>query len=134
MYSSSPCGIYAALGIIHARGSRWRGGSRTTSRCRKFNLYQSLHTTVIGPYKPVEIQIRTYQMHRRAQYGVAAHWKYKEYRGGGARQGAGRGTDLPAWWRQIVVLQRETLGPGSSLQALRFETSGARGLRLHPEG
>jgi guanosine-3',5'-bis(diphosphate) 3'-pyrophosphohydrolase len=124
---------YAALGVLHARWKPVAGRFKDYIAMPKFNLYQSLHTTVIGPgNKPVEIQIRTHEMHRRAEYGVAAHWKYKET----AKDGRAAGTpdgDLP-WLRQIVDWQRETSDPGEFLEALRFEVAGAEVYVFTPKG
>src|SRR6202042_2905356 len=113
---------YAALGTIHARWNPVPGRFKDYVAMPKFNMYQSLHTTVIGPGgKPVELQIRTWGMHRRAEYGVAAHWKYKEeVAGGGGRVGRDGSSDM-AWLRQLVDWQRETADPAEFLDSLRFD-------------
>ncbi|MBA2560818.1 MAG: bifunctional (p)ppGpp synthetase/guanosine-3',5'-bis(diphosphate) 3'-pyrophosphohydrolase [Propionibacteriales bacterium] len=120
---------YAALGVLHARWNPVPGRFKDFIAMPKFNMYQSLHTSVIGPGgKPVELQIRTFSMHRRAEYGVAAHWKYKENGHAGvdtdrtlASTDGGSG-DMP-WVRQLMDWQRETEDPGEFLDSLRFEIS-----------
>jgi GTP pyrophosphokinase len=97
-------------------------------------MYQSLHTTVIGPEgKPVELQIRTWGMHRRAEYGVAAHWKYKEENVAGGRGGK-PGTSDMAWLRQLVDWQRETADPAEFLESLRFDLGAAEVYVFTPKG
>ena len=109
---------YAALGAIHARWNPVPGRFKDYIAMPKFNLYQSLHTTVIGPNgRPVEIQIRTHDMHNRAEFGVAAHWKYKEQ--SGSTQVSGD-EDL-AWLKHLTDWQSETQDPAEFLDSLRFE-------------
>jgi GTP diphosphokinase / guanosine-3',5'-bis(diphosphate) 3'-diphosphatase len=122
---------YAALGTVHARWNPVPGRFKDYIAMPKFNMYQSLHTTVIGPEgKPVELQIRTWDMHRRAEYGVAAHWKYKEE----TMAGGGHGTaDLP-WLRQLVDWQRETTDPAEFLESLRFDLGAAEVYVFTPRG
>ena len=120
---------YAVLGIVHARWNPVPGRFKDFIAMPKFNMYQSLHTTVIGPSgKPVEMQIRTFAMHRRAEYGIAAHWKYKEDSNTGvvverpAPDGDdSRGPSDMAWLRQLLDWQKETEDPGEFLESLRFE-------------
>jgi GTP pyrophosphokinase len=120
---------YAALGVIHARWNPVPGRFKDYIAMPKFNMYQSLHTTVIGPEgKPVELQIRTHAMHRRAEYGVAAHWKYKESPGATTTQ------DDMAWLRQLLDWQQETSDPGEFLESLRFEISGSEVFVFTPKG
>jgi GTP diphosphokinase / guanosine-3',5'-bis(diphosphate) 3'-diphosphatase len=120
---------YAVLGVVHARWNPVPGRFKDYIAMPKFNMYQSLHTTVIGPEgKPVELQIRTWGMHKRAEYGVAAHWKYKEEMAGGT--GAG---DM-AWLRQLVDWQRETEDPAEFLDSLRFDLAGAEVYVFTPRG
>ncbi len=119
---------YAALGIIHARWNPVPGRFKDYIAMPKFNMYQSLHTTVIGPEgKPVELQIRTWAMNHRAEYGVAAHWKYKEDLAGGA------GADMN-WLRQLVDWQRETADPAEFLDSLRFDLGAAEVYVFTPRG
>ncbi|WP_449619060.1 RelA/SpoT family protein [Spongisporangium articulatum] len=121
---------YAVLGALHARWNPVPGRFKDYIAMPKFNMYQSLHTTVIGPEgKPVEIQIRTHQMHRRAEYGVAAHWKYKDELTG-APDG---GTDM-TWLRQLLDWQRETADPGEFLDSLRFEINAQEVYVFTPKG
>jgi GTP pyrophosphokinase len=132
---------YAALGSIHARWNPVPGRFKDYIAMPKFNMYQSLHTTVIGPEgKPVELQIRTLAMHRRAEYGVAAHWKYKEEAVGGKRPD-GRGEAVGqdgladmAWLRQLLDWQKETADPSEFLDALRFDLSVSEVYVFTPKG
>lgn len=97
---------YAALGIIHEMYKPIPGRFKDYIAMPKANMYQSLHTTLIGPSgQPFEIQIRTYEMHRIAEYGIAAHWKYKE--SGEGTTVAGEEAKL-SWLRQILEWQRDT--------------------------
>ncbi|WP_454083959.1 RelA/SpoT family protein [Georgenia sp. Marseille-Q6866] len=125
---------YAVLGTMHARWNPLPGRFKDYIAMPKFNLYQSLHTTVIGPGgKPVEIQIRTHDMHRRAEYGVAAHWKYKEA-ARGQTVDVPKGAEEMGWLRQLVDWQRETADPGEFLDSLRFEISGSQVYVFTPKG
>ncbi len=127
---------YAALGSLHSRWNPVPGRFKDYIAMPKFNMYQSLHTTVIGPEgKPVEIQIRTHTMHRRAEYGVAAHWKYKDQNGGGvARPGEITPQNDMAWLRQLLDWQRETEDPGEFLDSLRFEMGSSEVYVFTPKG
>jgi len=120
---------YAALGSIHARWNPVPGRFKDYIAMPKFNMYQSLHTTVIGPEgKPVELQIRTWGMHRRAEYGVAAHWKYKEETVGGRKA-----ADMQ-WLRQLLDWQKETSDPAEFLESLRFDLSVSEVFVFTPKG
>ncbi|WP_405059904.1 bifunctional (p)ppGpp synthetase/guanosine-3',5'-bis(diphosphate) 3'-pyrophosphohydrolase [Kribbella sp. NBC_01505] len=132
---------YAALGILHSRWNPVPGRFKDYIAMPKFNMYQSLHTTVIGPQgKPVELQIRSFSMHRRAEYGIAAHWKYKEDPNAPAPEVAGPPTteigapnDMP-WVRQLVDWQRETSDPSEFLDSLRFEINNSEVYVFTPRG
>ena len=101
---------YAALGVIHEMYKPIPGRFKDYIAMPKPNMYQSLHTTLIGPTgQPFEIQIRTYDMHRTAEYGIAAHWKYKETsnNGGAAVQTTASEEEKLSWLRQILEWQRD---------------------------
>jgi guanosine-3',5'-bis(diphosphate) 3'-pyrophosphohydrolase len=129
---------YAALGALHARWNPLPGRFKDYIAMPKFNMYQSLHTTVIGPEgKAVEIQIRTHTMHRRAEYGVAAHWKYKEdgtAPAAGVKEGETGPINDMAWLRQLLDWQKETADPGEFLDSLRFEINAREVYVFTPKG
>ena len=125
---------YAVLGSIHARWNPIPGRFKDYIATPKFNLYQSLHTTVIGPEgRAVEIQIRTHEMHQRAEFGVAAHWKYKA-RAKGEDAGARHDDADMAWLAHITDWQSETEDPGEFLDSLRFEIGAKEVYVFTPQG
>ncbi|MBO9626220.1 MAG: bifunctional (p)ppGpp synthetase/guanosine-3',5'-bis(diphosphate) 3'-pyrophosphohydrolase, partial [Microbacterium sp.] len=125
---------YAVLGAIHARWTPLPGRFKDYIATPKFNLYQSLHTTVIGPAgRTVEIQIRTQEMHQQAEYGVAAHWMYKERMNGGKAEVRAADADM-AWLAHISDWQAETADPGEFLDSLRFEIGAKEVYVFTPKG
>jgi guanosine-3',5'-bis(diphosphate) 3'-pyrophosphohydrolase len=126
---------YGVLGVLHNRWNPLPGRFKDYVAMPKFNMYQSLHTTVIGPQgKPVEMQIRTIGMHRRAEYGVAAHWKYKEdVRAGVDTDKTATESDMQ-WLRQLLDWQHEVDDPGEFLDSLRFEINSAEVFVFTPRG
>ncbi|WP_305773785.1 bifunctional (p)ppGpp synthetase/guanosine-3',5'-bis(diphosphate) 3'-pyrophosphohydrolase [Leucobacter sp. wl10] len=123
---------YAVLGAVHARWTPIPGRFKDYIATPKFNLYQSLHTTVIGPDgRAVEIQIRTVEMHQRAEYGVAAHWKYKQRQQG---QQEGPSSNDMAWLAHISDWQAETEDPSEFLDALRYEIGAKEVYVFTPKG
>ncbi|WP_104177640.1 bifunctional (p)ppGpp synthetase/guanosine-3',5'-bis(diphosphate) 3'-pyrophosphohydrolase [Cryobacterium sp. Y50] len=127
---------YAVLGSIHARWTPLPGRFKDYIATPKFNLYQSLHTTVLGPSgRAVEIQIRTTEMHQRAEFGVAAHWKYKEQVNGKSAGGPGPQSDTDmAWLAHISDWQAETADPGEFLDSLRYEIGAKEVYVFTPKG
>jgi GTP pyrophosphokinase len=104
---------WAALGAIHAIWPPVQGRFKDYINTPKFNLYQSLHTTVIGlDGKPIEVQVRTHEMHRRAEYGIAAHWGYKEKEDVSSEM---------AWMQRIADVDAETSDPVEFLEALKLD-------------
>ena len=120
---------YAVLGTIHAQWSPVPGRFKDFIAMPKFNMYQSLHTTVIGPDgKVVEVQIRTQEMHQAAELGVAAHWKYKQ------SDGARTQADDFAWLRQLLEWQRETADPSEFMDSLRYDLGSSEVYVFTPKG
>jgi len=127
----TPRDCYAALGVMHVRWRPLPGRFKDYIAMPKFNLYQSLHTTVLGDAgRPIELQIRTFDMHKRAEFGVAAHWKYKETKG----QPPAAGADNLAWVHQLHEWQHETDDPSEFLESLRFEINSSEVYVFTPRG
>lgn len=126
--SISDC--YGVLGLLHAKWNPVPGRFKDYIASPRYGVYRSLHTTVIGPEgKPVEVQIRTQEMHQQAEYGVAAHWRYKQ-----GRSGMDDGPDEFAWLRQLLEWQRETEDPDEFLDSLRYELGTGELFVFTPKG
>jgi guanosine-3',5'-bis(diphosphate) 3'-pyrophosphohydrolase len=125
---------YATLGVIHANWQPVPGRFKDYIAMPKFNMYQSLHTTVIGPGgKPIELQIRTHAMHRTADYGIAAHWKYKELKDTAAAEPSAVSDEL-GWLRQLLDWQREAQEPEEFLDSLRYDLGASEVYVFTPKG
>lgn len=122
---------YSALGAVHSLWQPMPGRFKDYIAMPKFNMYQSLHTTVIGPAgRPLEVQIRTEEMHRMSEYGVAAHWRYKE---GGSKVDAAFDRQL-AWLRQMVDWQDETQDSREFLKDLKVDLAPSEVFVFTPKG
>ncbi|KPK13761.1 MAG: GTP pyrophosphokinase [Myxococcales bacterium SG8_38] len=116
--TESVADCYATLGVIHSEWTPVPGRFKDYIALPKSNMYQSLHTTVIGPAnRRVEIQIRTHEMHRTAEYGIAAHWQYKEHTGGIDPKDAARFV----WLRQLMEFQKEVADPEEFYESVRVD-------------
>ncbi len=119
---------YAALGAIHTLWKPVPGRFKDYIAMPKFNMYQALHTTVIGPEgRPLEVQFRTHQMERTAEFGIAAHWRYKE--GGKKKDDA----DL-VWLAQLLDWQKETSDPREFMESLRIDLYADQVFVFTPKG
>ncbi|MEM7138802.1 MAG: bifunctional (p)ppGpp synthetase/guanosine-3',5'-bis(diphosphate) 3'-pyrophosphohydrolase [Myxococcota bacterium] len=116
--TESVADCYATLGVIHSEWTPVPGRFKDYVALPKSNMYQSLHTTVIGPgNRRVEIQIRTHEMHRTAEYGIAAHWQYKEHTGGIDPKDAARFV----WLRQLMEFQKEVADPEEFYESVKVD-------------
>jgi GTP pyrophosphokinase len=116
--TESVADCYAALGVIHSEWTPVPGRFKDYIALPKSNMYQSLHTTVIGPgNRRLEVQIRTHEMHRTADYGIAAHWQYKEHTGGIDPKDAARFV----WLRQLMEFQKEVIDPEEFYESVKVD-------------
>ena len=113
---------YAVLGIVHEMYTPMPGRFKDYIAVPKTNMYQSIHTTLIGPKGvPFEVQIRTWEMHRTAEYGIAAHWAYKEASNNGKKKSVIVNEDKLAWLRESLEWQKNTQNPEEFLKTLKTE-------------
>ncbi len=123
---------YSALGAVHTLWHPMPGRFKDYIAMPKFNMYQSLHTTVIGPAgRPLEVQIRTEEMHRNSEYGVAAHWRYKEKGGRGGNDSMDKQL---AWLRQMVDWQDESQDSREFLKDLKVDLAPSEVFVFTPKG
>nr|WP_245401586.1 RelA/SpoT family protein [Nocardia albiluteola] len=124
---------YAAVGVVHSLWQPMAGRFKDYIAQPRYGVYQSLHTTVVGPDgKPLEVQIRTHDMHRTAEFGIAAHWRYKETKG--KHSGDVAEVDDMAWMRQLLDWQREAADPAEFLESLRFDLKSPEIFVFTPKG
>jgi GTP pyrophosphokinase len=124
---------YAAVGVVHSLWQPMAGRFKDYIAQPRYGVYQSLHTTVVGPDgKPLEVQIRTQDMHRTAEFGIAAHWRYKETKG--RHSGDAAEVDDMAWMRQLLDWQREAADPAEFLESLRFDLKSPEIFVFTPKG
>ena len=124
---------YAAVGVVHSLWQPMAGRFKDYIAQPRYGVYQSLHTTVVGPDgKPLEVQIRTRDMHRTAEFGIAAHWRYKETKG--RHSGDTAEVDDMAWMRQLLDWQREAADPAEFLESLRFDLKSPEIFVFTPKG
>lgn len=124
---------YGAVGAIHTLYHPMPGRFKDYISAPRFGVYQSLHTTVLGPKaKPLEVQIRTHEMHHKAEFGIAAHWRYKETKG--SHKGDAGEVDQMAWMRQLLDWQKEAADPNEFLDNLRYDLSTNQIFVFTPKG
>jgi GTP pyrophosphokinase len=121
---------YAALGAIHSLWKPVPGRFKDYVAMPKSNMYQSLHTTVVGPQGPIEVQIRSREMHRTAEFGIAAHWRYKEGQGGKKAKDA---ADL-AWLGQMLDWLKDMADPREFMEGLRIDLYAGQVFCFTPKG
>jgi GTP pyrophosphokinase len=122
---------YAALGAVHSLWKPVPGRFKDYVAMPKSNMYQSLHTTVVGPQgRPIEVQIRTREMHRTSEYGIAAHWRYKEGRDGKKSKEA---ADL-AWLGQMLEWLKDMADPREFMEGLKIDLYGGQVFCFTPKG
>ena len=123
--------VYAALGAVHSLWKPVPGRFKDYIAMPKSNMYQSLHTTVVGPQgRPIEVQIRTKEMHRTAEFGIAAHWRYKEGRDG---KKAKEAADL-AWLGQMLEWLKDMADPREFMEGLKIDLYGGQVFCFTPKG
>lgn len=124
---------YAAIGVVHALYSPMPGRFKDYVSNPRFGVYQSLHTTVMTDTgRPLEVQVRTHEMHYNAEYGVAAHWRYKETKG--SHKGDQAEVDQMAWMRQLLDWQKEAADPNEFLDSLRYDLTSQQIFVFTPKG
>ena len=124
---------YAAVGIVHSLFAAMPGRFKDYISAPKFGVYQSLHTTVMGEGgNPLEVQVRTHEMHFNAEFGIAAHWRYKETKG--SHSGEQAEVDQMAWMRQLLDWQKEAADPNEFLDSLRYDLTSQQIFVFTPKG